>query len=109
MRELTTDDMMNTIEIAVRHGFDEELVQKIINMNETGERDETKFGLGLFVKLLASPKTKEAVYEFLSNPFEIPVEELKSQAPVKTLKMLKQFYKENDLKDFFTELVQFMA
>lgn len=109
MRKLTTDDMFNAINIAVKHGFDEELVKKIANMNEGGEKDELKFGLGLFVKLIASPKTKEAIYEFLSAPFEMSVEEIRVQSPNDTLKMFKQFSKDNDLKDFFTNVVQFMA
>lgn len=109
MRKLTTDDVMNTIDIAVRNGFDEELVEKISKMNESGQKDELKFGLGLFIKLLASEKTKQAMYEFMSGPFELSVEEIKLQPPVDTLKMLKQFYHENDLKDFFTNVVQFMS
>lgn len=110
MRKLQPPDLFNAMRIIRKAGIKEEL-KPVIRLAASGEfsiQDVGIEGILTIIETLAEKKSEQAIYEFISGPFEMTVKEIESMDLIQLAENLETLAKENDLKLFFTLLAGFL-
>ena len=110
MRGLEFQDIFSMARILSKVELNKE-IEALIKRQQSGEKlDTVAVGLEFVMTILAKASTKEVekeIYVFLSDVFEVKIEELRHMKP----KQIKELFKDADFeewKDFFTDVVQFV-
>lgn len=110
MKRLQTSDIFAAMRIVRQADLKDAL--KPILKKANGAEDVDEIGIEAILTIIecASAKNAEsAIYEFLSNPFEMAANEIAELPISETLTMLKELAEENDLPGFFKSLSGLMS
>lgn len=103
MRKLNTSDVFAMARVVRASGMREELRGLIKRAAESGAKVED-VGIDGFLTILealAEKKAESAIYEVLSGPFEVTVQEVSVMQLDELTEKLTQLAEGNDLKRFF--------
>lgn len=106
MRKLQTKDIFSALRLIQKVNLKKE-IKPIFAMAARGDAKVEDVGLeGIltFIETLSASKAESAIYEFLSEPFEMEPEAVRAMGICALAEHLEQLAKENDLKNFFTIL-----
>lgn len=110
MRGLEFQDIFSMARILSKVELNKE-IEAIAKKQQAGEKlDSVAVGIEFIMTILAKASTKEVekeIYVFLSDVFEVKIEELRHMKP----KRLKELVKDADYeewKDFFTDVLRFV-
>lgn len=104
MRKINTQDVFAAVRAVKTAGLREELRPVIKDASEKGLSVEEIGidGLLTIVEAMTAQKSENAIYEVLSGPLEMPVEQIAKMPFDELLELLLRLSQENDIKRFFT-------
>jgi len=107
MRKLQTKDVFSALRIIKKVGLKEEMkpVFKLAASGELGVEDIGVEGMLTVIEIFAEHKAETCLYEVLSGPFEMTIEEVGEMNINDLLVNIQEMASENDLKSFFSSLV----
>lgn len=111
MRKIQTSDVFAAMRLIRRAKMREE-IKPFLKLASTGELSVEDIGIEGIIGLLEMVGEKQAeqgIYEVLSGPFEIATDEVAKLELDALIENLQALAKENDLKRFFTLLVDLMS
>lgn len=111
MRKLQTTDLFKALRLVKSANLREELKPVLIKASKTGVQVKD-IGIEAFITIIeafASNNAEEKFYEFLSEPLEKDIEEIKNMGLMELYESLKELAKVSDLQAFFTVLSNMMG
>lgn len=110
MRKLVFGDVPAFCRVLKRCGLSKDQVREIA-LNSDTLKDAWSKGFEIFWAVFdcaSEPAGENAIYEFLSGPFEMTPEDVRSMELTSLVNSLKMLAKENNLTDFFKSAAALM-
>lgn len=111
MKKLQTSDVFSAMRIVKASGIRDELKPIFIKAAD-GKHSVEDIGIEAILTVIeaaSGTKVEKAIYEFLSAPFEMSVEDVASLQLDCFMANLKELAKENDIAGFFKSLSDLMS
>ena len=106
MRKLNTTDVFTALRLIRKGNLKSTLIPYMEELTKK-EADLTKVGIDGFLTLIeifAEHQSEQALYDFLSGPFEMTAEDIGKMDLWELIDKLKEFREVNNLERFFTAL-----
>lgn len=111
MRRLQTQDVFKALRIITATGLKEDL-KEIVQENEGNETITKDVGVDIIFKILervSGEKTEQAVYDFLSGPFEVTAEAVREMPVTDLMENIRKIEDVGSWKTFFRSVSALMT